>query len=133
MESDILRQTALPLAADLHKNLQTPQSTKVSVSCLQSSMVVGMSWPGAAWVLQVLESYISLRETWNPTCTVKYCSRAHLNGSKYCYVSLTIQLNINHLFTELNNQTVLFQTIQFTISHWFALSLSIKQFYLTLW
>ena len=36
----------------------------------------GMSWSGAAWVLQVLESYISLRETWTPTCTVKYCSRA---------------------------------------------------------
>ena len=51
------------------------RSTKISVSCLQSSMMVGMSWSKAAWVLQVLESYISLRETWNPTCTVKYCSR----------------------------------------------------------
>ena len=50
--------------------------TKISVSCLQSSMVVGMSWSGAAGVLQVLESYISLRETWTPTCTVKFCSRA---------------------------------------------------------
>ena len=37
------------------------RNTKISVSCLQSSMVVGMSWSGAAWVLQVLESYISLR------------------------------------------------------------------------
>ena len=52
------------------------RSTKISVSCLQSSMVVGMSWSGAAWVLQVLESYISLRETWTPICTVKYCSRS---------------------------------------------------------
>ena len=52
------------------------RSTKISVSCLQSSMVVGMSWTKAAWVLQVLESYISLRETWTPTCIVKYCSRA---------------------------------------------------------
>ena len=52
------------------------RSTKISVSCLQSSMVVGMLWSKAAWVLQVLESYISLRETWTPTCTVKYCSRA---------------------------------------------------------
>ena len=52
------------------------RGTKISVSCLQSSMVVGMSWSGAAWVLQVLESYISLREIWTPTCTVKYCSRA---------------------------------------------------------
>ena len=38
------------------------RSTKISVSCLQSSMVVGMSWSKAAWVLQVLESYISLRK-----------------------------------------------------------------------
>ena len=52
------------------------RSTKISVSCLQSTMVVGMSWSKAAWVLQVLESYISLRETSTPTCSVKYCSRA---------------------------------------------------------
>ena len=38
-------------------------STKISVSCQQSCMIVGMSWSGAALVLQVLESYISLRET----------------------------------------------------------------------
>ena len=47
------------------------RSTKISVSCLQSSMVVGMSWSKPAWVLQVLESHISLRGTWTPTCTVK--------------------------------------------------------------
>ena len=51
------------------------RSTKISVSCLQSSIVVGMSWSKAAWVLQVLESDISSRETWTPICTVKYCSR----------------------------------------------------------
>ena len=51
------------------------RSTKVNVSCLQSSVVVEMSWSKAAWVLLALESYISLRETWTPTCTVKYCSR----------------------------------------------------------
>ena len=50
------------------------KSTKISLSCLHSSMVVGMSWFKAAWVLLVLESYISLRETWTPT--VKYCSTA---------------------------------------------------------
>ena len=44
-----------------------------------------------------------------------------LNGSVYCYVELTIQLNISHLFTQLNDQTVLFQTIHFSISHLFAL------------
>ena len=46
-----------------------------------------------------------------------------LNGSKYCYVSLTIQLNISHL---LNDQTVLFQAIRNSISHLFALSLKVK-------
>ena len=51
------------------------RSKKIRVSCLQSGMVEGMSWSGAAWVLQVLESYISLGETWTPTCTVKYSCR----------------------------------------------------------
>ncbi len=52
------------------------RSTKTSVSCLQSSMVVGVSWSGAAWVLPALGSYSSLREPWMPTCTVSYWSRA---------------------------------------------------------
>ncbi len=52
------------------------RSTKTSVSCLQSSMVVGVSWSGAAWVLPVPGSYSSLREPWMPTCTVTYWSRA---------------------------------------------------------
>ena len=65
----------VPIASSMCGSDQV-RSTKISVSCLQSSMVVGMSWSKAAWVLQVLESYISLRETWTPTCTVKYCSRA---------------------------------------------------------
>ena len=34
-------------------------------------------------------------------------------------------------YIQLNDQTVLFQTIQFSISHLFALSLNVKQFYLT--
>ena len=36
---------------------------------------------------------------------------------KYHYVSLTIQLNNNHLFTQLNNRTVLFLLIKFSKSH----------------
>ncbi len=43
------------------------RSTKTSVSCLQSSMVVGVSCSGTAWVLAVLGSYSSLREPWMPT------------------------------------------------------------------
>ena len=54
--------------------------------------------------------------------------RTQLNRSQYCYVSLTIQLN-SHLFT--SGQTVLYLKIQFNISHLFAHSLNIKQFYLT--
>ena len=53
-----------------------------------------------------------------------------LNGSKYCYISQTIQLNITDLFTH-NDKTILFLTIQFNISHLFALSLNVKKFYLT--
>ena len=46
-----------------------------------------------------------------------------LNGSKYYYVSLTIK-HQSFVYTQLNEQTVLFQTIQFSISHLFALSLN---------
>ena len=48
-----------------------------------------------------------------------------LISSKYCYVSLTIQLN-SHLLTQLSDQTVLFLTIEFSINHWFALSLNVS-------
>ncbi len=51
------------------------RSTTTSVSCLQSSMVVGVSWSGAAWVLPALGSYSSLREPWMLTCTVTYWTR----------------------------------------------------------
>ncbi len=51
------------------------RSTKKIVPCLQSSMVVVASWSGAAWVLLVLGSCGSLRETWIPTCTVTFWSR----------------------------------------------------------
>ena len=60
----------VPMASSMCGGDQV-RSTKISVSCLQSSMVVGMSWSKAAWVLQMLESYISLRETWTPTWTGK--------------------------------------------------------------
>ena len=44
------------------------------------------------------------------------------NDSKYCNVSQTIQLNISHLFTQLNSEIVLFLAIQLNISHLFARS-----------
>ena len=37
------------------------------------------------------------------------------------------------VYTQLNDQTVLFQAIQFSISYLFAFSLNVKQFYLTPW
>ena len=46
-------------------------------------------------------------------------------------MSLTIQLNISHFFTQLNDHTVVFETIIFSMSHLFALSLNVKQFYVT--
>ncbi len=51
------------------------RSTKKIVPCLQSSMLVIASWSGAAWVLLVLGSCGSLRETWITTCTVTFWSR----------------------------------------------------------
>ena len=38
-----------------------------------------------------------------------YKYKSKLNISNYSYVLLTIQLNISHLFIQLNDQTVLFQ------------------------
>ena len=38
-----------------------------------------------------------------------------IKGSKYCYVSQTIQLDISHLFTQLNDQRVMLLKIQFSI------------------
>ena len=56
-----------------------------------------------------------------------FCTLLYLELSNY--VSLLIQSNINHLFTQLNDQIVLFETIQFNTIHLCGLSLNIKQFY----
>ena len=48
-------------------------------------------------------------------------SKTKLNGFKYCYVSLTVQINISHLFTQLNDQTILFLMVHFSTGHLFAL------------
>ena len=45
--------------------------------------------------------------------TIQFSMSTKLNGSKYCNVSLTIQLNISHFFTQFNVKTVLFQTTLF--------------------
>ena len=48
-----------------------------------------------------------------------------LNGFKYCYVSNLIKHQL-FVYPPLNDQTVLFQTIQLSISHLFAFNLNVK-------
>ena len=83
------------------------RSIKISVSCLQSSMVVGISWLGAAWVLQVLVSYISLGEIWTPTCTENTAAEHHpvppetvLQSSVPAWQWPQTHLQDDHCFTE---------------------------------
>ena len=72
-----------------------------------------------------------------------------LNSFSYCYLTLIILFNINRLYAhskrvtgiaiyhqsfvypQLNDQTVLFLKIQFSISHLLALTLNVEQFFLT--
>ena len=50
-----------------------------------------------------------------------------LNGLKYYYVTLTTQIEHQiFVYTQLNEETDLFPTFQFCISHLFALSLNFK-------
>ena len=56
----------------------------------------------------------------------------HINH--VCYLIPTpvfTHIKKNCRYTQLNNQTFLFLTIQFSIIHLFAFSLNVKQFYLT--
>ena len=59
----------------------------------------------------------------------------HLHRLKWFQVLLCVTNNsIKHqsfVYTQLNDQTVQFLTIQFSISHLFVLSLNVKQFYST--
>ena len=65
----------------------------------------------------------------------KQFNLAEVNKVKWFQVLLSITNNsIKHqsfVYTQLNEQTVLFLTIQFSLSHLFTLSLNVKQFYLT--
>ena len=57
---------------------------------------------------------------------IQFTIRAtQINDTKYCYLSLTIQLNISHLFTHLNDQRLLFQAIQSGISNLFSFSFNV--------
>ena len=64
----------------------------------------------------------------------KQFNLALANKFKWFQVLLCITNNLikplSFVYTQLNDQTVLFQTIQFSISHLFACSLNITRFYL---
>ena len=59
----------------------------------------------------------------------------HVNKVKWFLVLLCITNNSikyqSFVYTQLNDQTVLFLTIQFSINHLYTLSLNVKQLYLT--
>ena len=54
-----------------------------------------------------------------------------LNVTNYCYLSNNSIKHWSFVYTQLNDQTVLFLTILLSISHLFPQSLNVKQFYLT--
>ena len=111
----------VPLASSMCGGDQV-RSTKISVSCLQSSMVVGMSWPRAAWVLQVLESYISLRETWTQTCTVKYCSRAWSPPSIQKLGHRAVFQHVNYSKHTSKTTTALLKRLRVKVMDWPSMS-----------
>ena len=58
------------------------------------------------------------------------------NAKSFLYINVRFVMNnsIKHqpfVHTQLNDPKVLFQTIQFSISNLFVVSLNVKQFYLT--
>ena len=58
----------------------------------------------------------------------------HVNKINWFQVLLCITKNsISHLFTQLKDQTVLFQAIQFSISHLFALNSKFQTVLFDLW
>ena len=97
------------------------RSTKISVLCPQSNLVVGMSWSGAAWMLHVLESYISLRETWTPTCIVKYCSRAWSSPSRNWVTGLCSSMTMTPKHTS-KTTTVLLKRLRVKMMNWPSMS-----------
>ncbi len=50
---------------------------------------------------------------------------------KQLYITIKFNVSIKHQSVVYSDQTVLFLTVQFSISHLFALSLNVKQFHLT--
>ena len=63
---------------------------ELQLICLHTSIAISVKW------FQLLQSNTYNTSTYSFICT-------QLNGSKYCYVSQTIQSNISHLFTHFNH------------------------------
>ena len=61
---------------------------------------------------------------------INHCRLFYAKSSLYIYNKYNSIKHQSFVYTQLNDQTVLFLTIQFSISHLFAHSLNVKQFYL---
>ena len=108
----------------LNSNYSIQQNSFICTQSYDSNVI-------SIFQFRYAEFQVLLFNTYN-SCQHYSFVYTQLNGSKYCYVSLTIQLDICYFFyLQLNDQTVLFKTIQLSISHLFAHSLNVKQFYLT--
>ncbi len=75
------------------------RNTKKNAWCLQWNMVVAVSLCGAAWVLLVSGSCISLMASWIHKCTALYCKRR-------CYHH-SVPLVVVHFFS---NMTMILNT-----------------------
>ena len=106
-------------------------STNNSIQCYSfiCTQLNGSKYCNAMQMIQYKQTLKELQVLlFNTNNSIQYYSFVctKLNGSTYRYVSLAIQLDIIHLFTQLNGQTALFLTIQFNISHLFTHSLNVK-------
>ena len=109
------------------------RSTKTSVSCLQLSMVVGVSWSGAAWVLPALGGTGDLQfieETMNANmyCDILKQSRilslwrlGHSAQRRFSsHVLLYISLSLTHSLTQGNIPTQLWPQTHLQDDHCLA-------------
>ena len=90
----------------------------------------GQSGPGSNGNEGVLRTPQKLQHYWDSLsdCLVSYQDTHCLE--RKCIINSLLKHN-SFVYSQLNNQTVLFQTILFSISHLFTLSSNVKQFYLT--
>ena len=80
-----------------------------SLRTVKSFQVLLYNTYNSIWYYLFVDSEVVASIAINTNYSIQHNSFVctQLNGSKYCYVSQTIKLNINHLFTQLNDQTIL--------------------------